>query len=337
MVSKAESLAGKMRMNQSLYTGKSLCICLTPLHVLIANRVRENNTQTFDLGIYMSYQHDAKQDFYFRKMKSFCKDIEFVKTPKEIYPAGINKYITIYKRRTDFLRKFYSYGKFNYVLASSSINHYLWSLIQSSDPDRLETYDDGLLNIAKTPVHHYQKTSFLDNLFLNICGIRLNKEKMIEQSARHYSIYEQENWFSRVSYLPLHKIRNKSSIGHQHETFVEVFLGPSPETDASIWALIEDYLRKNPNTLFLRHPRDQENRFDFLTSLHTKLIVEDYVIEQIQETGTNFTITGTESSALINLSTMPNVRTQSILPKRPEFHESRTLMAKLGVHLIHRE
>jgi len=152
---------------------------------------------------------------------------------------------------------------------------------------------------------------------------------------KHYSIYEQDNWFSRVSYLPLHKVRNRTSIGHQHEIFVEVFLGPAPETSESIWILIDDYLRKNPNTLYLRHPRDEENRFDFLQTLHTRLIVEDYVIEQIQETGTNFTVTGTESSALINLSTMPNVRTQSILPNRPEFHEARALMSKFDVQLIH--
>lgn len=326
-----------MHMNQSISEGKSLCICLTPLHVLIANRIREENNQIFDLGIYMSYQKDEKQEFYFRKMNSFCKDIEFVKTPQEKYPAGLNKYITIYKRRTHFLHKFYSYGNFDYVLASSSINHYLWSLIQSSNPNRLETYDDGLLNIAKTPAHHYEKTSFLDNLFLNISGIHLNKEKLIEQSSRHYSIYEQDNWFSRVSYLSLHKIRNRSSIGHQHQVLMEVFLGPAPETDKAVWALVSDYLRKNPKTLYLRHPRDEENRFDFLQRLHTKLIVEDYVIEQIQETGTNFTVTGTESSALINLSTMPNVRTQSILPNRPEFREARELMSKLGVHLIHQD
>lgn len=324
-----------MHMKQPNSSGKSLCICLTPLHVLIAERIKEENNWIFDLGIYMSYRRDEKQDFYFRKMKSFCKEIEFVTTPKEIYPNGLNKYIAIYKRRSHFLRKFYSYGTFNYVLASSSINHYLWSLIQSSNPDQLETYDDGLLNIAKTPAQHYKKTSFFENLFLNICGIRLNKEKLIDKSLKHYSIYEQDNWFSRVSYLPLHKVRNRTSIGHQHEIFVEVFLGPAPETSESIWILIDDYLRKNPNTLYLRHPRDEENRFDFLQTLHTKLIVEDYVIEQIQETGTNFTVTGTESSALINLSTMPNVRTQSILPNRPEFHEARALMSKFDVQLIH--
>lgn len=324
-------------MNQPIVADKSLCICLTPLHVLIADRIREENNLMFDLGIYMSYQNNEKQEFYFRKMKSFCKDIEFVKTPKETYPGGLNKYITIYKRRSHFLQKFYSYGKFSYVLASSSINHYLWSLIQSSNPDQLETYDDGLLNIAKTPIRHYKKTSFLDNLFLNISGIHLNKENLIEQSAKHYSIYTQENWFSRVSYLPLHKVRNKLSIGHRHESLIEVFLGPAPETDDSVWALISDYLVKNPQTLYLRHPRDEESRFDFVHTLHSRLIVEDYVIEQIQETGTNFTITGTESSALINLSTMPNVRTQSILPNLPEFHGARALMAKFGVHLIYQD
>lgn len=324
-------------MNQSISTEKSLCICLTPLHVLIADRIREENGLVFDLGIYMSYQKDEKQDFYFRKMKSFCKEIEFVKTPKEQYPGGLNKYITIYKRRSQFLQKFYSYGNFNYVLASSSINHYLWGLIQSSNPDRLETYDDGLLNIAKTPAQHYEKTSFSDNLFLNISGIHLNKEKLIKKSSKHYSIYEQKNWFSRVSYLPLHKARNTSLIGQQHKSLIEVFLGPAPEIDDSVWALIRDYLERNPNTLYLRHPRDEEDRFESLRTPHTDLIVEDYVIEQIQETGTNFTITGTESSALINLSPMPNVQTQTILPNHPKFHEARALMSKFGVHLINQD
>lgn len=314
---------------------KKLCVCLTPLHVLIASRVCEETGMKFDLGLYISYQRDKKQELYFQRMYSFCKRIEFIQTPPEIYPKGFKKYLELINRRQLFMKQIAAFGKFEYALASSSINHYLWCVIQKTSPTTLETYDDGLLNISTTPLSNYAKTPRLENFLLKLSGLHVNKEKMIERSLKHHSIYRDQNWYPRATFFSLYE--NKQPVIHkpQNSCGQRIFIGPAPEAPEYIWSLVGQYLSANPEALYLKHPREKEGRFPEAQILETDLIIEDYVIQQMRNTGCNFTITGTESSALINLSRIQNVNTQSILPNKPEFKESRNLMRKHGITLIH--
>ena len=118
-------------------------------------------------------------------------------------------------------------------------------------------------------------------------------------------------------------------------TPTEIFIGPAPEAPEMIWALIGSYLKQHPNTIYLRHPRDNSARFDFAGTLETNLIIEDFVLQHTRESGRLFVLCGTESSALINLAQAENVRVRSILPNMPEYRDARSLMARHGVALIH--
>lgn len=313
-----------------------LCVCLTPLHVLIAARLSRRTGVRFDVGVYMDYQHDEKQNYYFRRMSEFCTSTLHVIPPKEEYPTGIAKYVALYKRRKQYLKKFLELGRFSYVLTSCSINHYLWCILEASKPVRLETYDDGLLNIASTPVQHYRPTPWRERLFLRLCGIALNKDMLIKKSARHYTIYRGKNLFPNTHRIDLFPASagQAQSVDQSIEVVEHIFLCPAPEAPEHVWHLIEQYLQAHPGILHLPHPRGMRPMQVASNPLITELIIEDYVLRQLRNNRTRFKLIGTESSALINLAGVPGVEAWSIFPDLPEHAQSRALMAQHGVRFI---
>lgn len=315
-----------------------LCVCLTPLHVLIAARLSQRTGTQFDLGIFMAYQQDDKHKHYFDTMSGFCKKTIFVTPPKEEYPRGLAKYLALYRRRKQHLKQFLALGQFSYALTSCSINHYLWCILQACKPVRLETYDDGLLNIASSPKAHYTPTPWREKIFLKLCGIKLHKDSLIELSARHYTIYNGKNLFPNTWHIDLHQPRSiPPGESGSNKTTEHIFLCPAPETPRQIWYLIERYLQKNPRMSYLPHPRGMGPVKTSSRVLETPLVIEDYVLSNLGKQGKHFVLVGTESSALINLAAVPGVQTFSILPKQPQHAQSRALLAQHGVKLVNHD
>ncbi|HEX4918765.1 MAG TPA: glycosyltransferase family 52 [Limnobacter sp.] len=314
-----------------------LCVCLTPLHVLIAARLSERTGMRFDVGVYLAYQHDEKQNHYFHRMSAFCTRTQWITPPKEEYPRGFAKYFALYKRRKQHLRKFLELGRFSYALTSCSINHYLWCILEACKPARLETYDDGLLNIASTPAQHYQPTPWREKLFLRLCGIALNKDMLIKKSAQHYTIYRGTNLFSNTQQIDLcpPPIGQAKYLDQPAEAVEHIFLCPAPEAPAHVWRMVEQYLEDHPSIAHLPHPRGMKPIHIASRPLNTQLIIEDHVLNQLSKKRMRFKLIGTESSALINLASIPGVETWSVLPNIPEHAESRALMAQHGVRLLH--
>ncbi|HEX4879686.1 MAG TPA: hypothetical protein VFV39_07575, partial [Limnobacter sp.] len=56
-LAKLVPLAGEKTMH-SKESSQRLCVCLTPLHVLIASRLSKSTGMRFDMGVYMAYQQD---------------------------------------------------------------------------------------------------------------------------------------------------------------------------------------------------------------------------------------------------------------------------------------
>lgn len=319
-------------------TNKRLCVCLTPLHVLIAARLSERTGMQFDLGVYMAYQQDEKQSHYFNQMGEFCKHILFVTLPKEEYPRGLGKYIALFRRRRQHLKKFIELGRFSFALTSCSINHYLWCILQACKPARLETYDDGLLNIASTPRQHYLPTSLKEKLLLRLCGLSLNKDELIKRSAMHYTVYGGNNMFPHTQRIDWLQATDRARITRQPQVdrVEQIFICPSPEAPDHIWAMVEQHLNANPDMLYLPHPRGMKHLNTNSRPLETHLIIEDHVMRTLRDLPCRFKLVGTESSALINLANMDGVAAWSILPDLPEHAESRALMEQHGVRLLHK-
>ncbi|HEX4879010.1 MAG TPA: glycosyltransferase family 52, partial [Limnobacter sp.] len=274
---------------------------------------------------------------YFRRMSEFCTNTLWITPPKEEYPRGIGKYVALYRRRKHYMKKFLELGRFSYALTSCSINHYLWCILEACKPARLETYDDGLLNIASTPAQHYRPTPWTERLFLKLCGIALNKDMLIEKSARHYTIYRGKNLFPNTQRIELCpsptgqvQCAEKPADATEH-----IFLCPAPEAPEHVWRLVEQYLADHPSIVHLPHPRGMKPIHTATRPLKTQLIIEDHVLRQLSERRIRFKLIGTESSALINLASTPGVEAWSILPNLPEHAESRALMVQHGVRLVH--
>lgn len=324
-------------MNIPLTGKKTICICLTPLHVLIARQVAKSLGRTFDIGIYLSYQDDQRQRNYSEAMGDFCKQPLFDVLPKEVYGSGFRKYVDLHRVRSSQVARYSSLGKFDLVLSSCSINHHLWCLLSAVSPKLLLTYDDGLLNLQSENLTYSKTTSIFKRMLLQLSGVDFYTEKVLLRSEQHYSIYQDKNWFERSCYVPLvGEAESDSSINNECPTrTLKIFIGPAPEYPDAMWKKVEQHLRDNADSLYLPHPRDTHARFEFVQLLQTDLIIEDYVAQALKKNADlSIEITGTASSALINLSGQSRLKTRSILPDLPEHREMTALFKRHGVELV---
>ncbi|HEY1057328.1 MAG TPA: glycosyltransferase family 52 [Limnobacter sp.] len=325
-------------MNQHTFTinsaERSLCICLTPLHVLIAQRVAELHGIVFDMGVYASAVNDTRQQHYFNAMRGFCKRTAFELLPPEPTQRGLMKYVGLLQLRRRMVARFARFGRFDVVLSACSISHHLWALLTASRPQRLFTYDDGLLNI-QTDARHYRKTTTgRQRLLLRLGGIRYFTERLLTDSLRHFTIYDHANWFARTHRIELLATQQDLLAPAQRtpSQVLKIFVGPSPEQVDEVRPAMLNYCSANPDALVVQHPRLPTSTIPSAAALQSHLVLEDHVQQLLQSDPLlAIEITGVESSALVNLAGLPRVRVFTLLPPTPAHASRLEFLRQFGI------
>lgn len=311
----------------------SLCICLTPLHVLIAAKISEFEGVKFSKGVYLTYTDNDKSKFYAKEMEQFCLSVDYVLLPSETSYSTL-KHLHIFVRRLYFRLKFSKYGKANKVYTGTSINHYLFALLSAIDFDRLITFDDGITNI-KINSDLKRKDKWTAKLFLLLSGITYWREKLISKSSLHYSIYSTPNVFANVKSIKLLNFKSKADLVSTDSESIKVFLGSPPEFSVDVWKLISDSIDNVQPNGYLPHPREIEKRISNVDYIDTALVAEHYVLNLLSENpNMQCELYGYEGSALLNLAGQDRINVFSVMPLSNENSDLINLMKSAGVSFI---
>ena len=211
----------------------SLCVCLTPLHVLIASRICALNGVKFTKGVYITYTDNDKSKFYASELEKLCGTMDYVLLPSE-NSLSTPKHWHIFIRRLRYRLKFSNYPAVHVLYTGTSINSYLNALLSAVHFKKLVTFDDGILNI-KDNSELKIKTKWSAKLYLLMSGITFYTEKIISNSTLHYSIYDTKNVFDHVKKIDLLSTTNDQNQSRGAVKVVKIFLGSPPEADAEIW------------------------------------------------------------------------------------------------------
>jgi len=324
----------KSSINSQIPQGKSLCICLTPLHVLIAERVAEKTTQKFDQGIYLSYQDDEKTRVYFNRMTSFCSNIKFVMLPNDAIKSPL-KHLKIFVQRWTFRFKNGAYANYSDIYLPTSSNLYLLVLLPILSKSTLITFDDGIVNIAYNEVHRQANhPGIFARLYTWATGVLCSLDKLIKLSTKHFSIYSDSVNVCKknVQYVTLsgdHRLNADSS------KVIKIFIGPPPEADSSIWQKVNEKILEISPDEFLPHPRDINQMAKNVAYSSTNLIAEDYVINVLEDNpDARIEIYGLQSSALLHLAKLPKVEVFSFIDNNPKNAYLIKLMSQYGIDFI---
>lgn len=312
----------------------SLCVCLTPLHVLIAAKIEAVNEIKFSKGVYLTYADNAKSKFYSKEMEKFCDSVDYIILPSEgDYPSP--KYLYLFLRRLRFRIMFTTYGAVDTLYTGTSINQYLYALLSAVKFDRLVTFDDGVLNI-KHDSELLIKDKWFVKLFFLISGISYWRARVISKSTQHYSIYQAANIFSNINKIKLIEINNNKKFINQSSSIVRIFLGPPPESSLEIWEKILQSIKEIKPNAYLPHPREINRRFPELEYVETELVAEHYVLNLLDvNPDTVYELYGYEGSALLNLAGLERIKVFSVMPINYECLESINLMRSAGINFLY--
>ena len=284
---------------------KSLIMCVTPLQMLIAEKIiHKFKDQKFDV-IVVALADNEKYRYYYKKLEKIsCNSFYYV--PKDGF-LGFLEYINVLKKN-GFAGKYT-----NCFLASIDSRHFQY-IISKNKNTNLYTFDDGTANIIKNSVYYInEKIPSWKKMIWNFIGIDSYIEDIIKSSKKHYSLYENvSNIVENTEYLKLFESSKSKS---ESTKKINIYLG-QPLIEISD-KFTEQYILKTLDNLqidyYFPHPREKvipKGKFEIIL---TPLIFEDYLIEYLAENKTvEINLYSYISSAVLNVKGLDRVNVKYI-------------------------
>ncbi|EOQ74854.1 glycosyltransferase family 52 [Acinetobacter lactucae] len=279
-------------------SSRNLLVCLTPLQMLIASKIVEQNPTSYDV-LCLSYNENEKYDYYFNKLSLVCENsYRFI-----VYSE--NKIYRIF----DFVRfKFYLFkilkNKYSKIYLASIDNPFFHLLLSVVKKDQVLTFDDGTANIyQESNYYNYQDKSMLQTVILNFLGNKYSTKKVIDESQKHFSIYKgYKNIIDNTSYISIISI-NKMLLADKK---IKIFLGqPFHDLKGGDSEKILSFIKKIGVEYYFPHPREKK-RYDGINYIESPLIFEDYILNLLTE-GYLVELYTVLSTAALNVASLKNI------------------------------
>lgn len=284
---------------------KSLIMCITPLQMLIAEKIiYKFKDQKFDV-IIVALADNEKYRYYYKKLEKIsCNSFYYV--PKDGF-LGFLEYINLLKKN-GFA------GKYANCFLASIDSRYFQYIISKNKNTNIYTFDDGMANIIKNSIYYTNENiPSWKKLIWNFIGIDSYMEDIKKSSKKHYTLYESvSNIIDNTESLKL--FESSKSKGKPTKK-INIYLG-QPLTEISE-KFTEQYILKTLDTLqidcYFPHPREKTVPKGNFEIISTPLILEDYLIEYLAENKTvDINLYSYISSALLNVKSLDRVNVKYI-------------------------
>ncbi|EHU3266298.1 glycosyltransferase family 52 [Acinetobacter baumannii] len=279
-------------------SNKNLLVCLTPLQMLIASKIVEQNPASYDV-ICLSYNKNEKYDYYFNKLSLVCENSYrfIVYSENKIY------------RFFDFVRfKFYLLkilkNKYSKIYLASIDNPFFHLLLSVVKKDQVLTFDDGTANIyQESNYYNHQNKSALQKLVLKSLGNKYSTKRVIDESIKHFSIYKgYKNIIDNTSYISIISSADLPLFDKK----IKIFLGqPIHNLKGGDAEKILSFIKKIGVEYYFPHPRESK-RYNGIDYIDTPLIFEDYILKLLVE-GYFVELYTVLSTAALNVASLKNI------------------------------
>lgn len=284
----------------------NLIMCVTPLQMLIAEKIIDLNPgQHFDL-IVLVHNHNEKYHYYYQKLKEKC-----VNTLYYIAEPGFSGFLNyINKIKEKSLNRKYK----NYYLASIDSRHFQYVISKIYRPN-IYTFDDGTANVIKTSIYYQDSKPVLwKRLIWRILGVRFYMEDIKKLSLHHYTLYQNvSNIINNTQKLELFLDEKKPD--QQQRKKIKIYLGqPMHELSEKFsLAYIEQYIGRLKPDYYFPHPREKKYPAAGAEIITTFLIFEDYIIQFIkQNPDIEVEVYSFMSTAILNIANISRVSVKYI-------------------------
>lgn len=320
---------------------ESLCVCMTPLHVLIAERIAQERGRHFDYGIYLCHEETPKHRFYASRLAAISKVSDF-KVEQLVAPTGPLRHwhwVTLLNGIRERFEMKFAGQQIKEVVSSTSADRVLMALLAAVKPGELTTFDDGFANVDPAPPPIFVHTRWPQRLILKLAGIGWWPERVHQHSARHYTIYKQTNVVSRTEHLALGVDSTAAEASPLDQSpdaeEIVVFLGPYPEVEKAVLDAFELAASKLKPIGYLPHPRDTHGLLGSVKRIDSLLVAEDFVVQQLRDHGAaSVQVYGYNSSGLVNLAAIKGARAYNFVLAGSSPTPGGRMMEQMGVSLV---
>lgn len=287
----------------------NLYICLTPLQMLIANKLIELKQEPSDVLI-LTYNLNEKYEYYIDKINTniLVKDIFKIKLEESSFFTKSENFVNIWK-----WTRSREYNTIYFACLESIHIHFILEKIKFC---HLYTFDDGSANIFPNSIYYTYTPSLKNKLMRFLLGIKWDLNLVKKMTEKHYTIYKSfQNVVNNTEFV------NVFSYGFYTtgEKKILLFLGQpfkNPKESVELFNLL---LIKYKNIYYFMHPREDSSFIERHISkeflLSSSLIVEDYV-SSLLKNGYNVHLFSVSSSAGFNMYDCEGVEVYFICYKK---------------------
>lgn len=282
----------------------NLIICATPLHILIAERIIEQNPKEDYFILTYLNTDNPKTLYYHEQLIKKCRGgIVVIKSHKE---GVIDTYINILRLLSIGLR----IPKCKRVYLTNTNVPDIHLMLVRQRKAEIITFDDGTRNIIGDIPEDFFYFKLLQ-LYLYKYNLIPSNQYLKSQRSKHYSIYKYPNNMGPSEYLPLFMPTQENDVREFNEEEIILLGQPLYEqqedrvTKKNI-ALTKQVIEDYHITKYFPHPRESYH-ISGVEYIDTPLIIEDYLIQEFKKhPERKYIIYSYCSTAVLNLQGISN-------------------------------
>lgn len=301
---------------------KSLIMCVTPLQILIAEKIIQNRpAEDFDVIIF-ALENSEKFTYYAKRLEKYAQTYWFSHV---VYKNSISNLIDFIKFIIKFKFKDFKKKYDNYYLSSIDSRYFQYIISQKKNTSLIFTFDDGTANIVKTSIYYVKNVNDRKKAgIFKIFGIRYFQEDIREMSKLHYTIYSDfDNIIENTQEIKLFNTEKKCI---KRQQILNIFLGqPYEQLDSDLTLeKIEELMSKLQINYYFPHPREKNSPKN-VKILSSEKIFEDYIVDFLSQNEDKYLKIYTfMSSAALNVKSFDGVnisfiQTRGLTEKYPDF------------------
>lgn len=280
---------------------RSLIICLTPLQMLIAEKVISlNPDKQFDLLV-IALSDNEKYKHYYQRLSKSCENSLYYKASSSSF-----EFLEFIKQLK--LNKLHI--KYQNIYLASVDSRHIQYIISKSNKANIYTFDDGTANIMQNSLYYRDsKPPIWKRVIWRALGIKYYMGDIKNLSSTHYTIYKDiSNIIDDTFYIDLF---NKKLAATSTNKTVRIFLGqPLYEISTHYSSeFITKTIEDNNIDYYYPHPREKQLPKGNYEIINSNLIFEDYIIKFLEENpNTEAYVYSFTSSCLLNISQIDRVK-----------------------------
>lgn len=287
----------------------NLIICWTPLQMVIAEKIIDQNPNEKFHTMVMSYVKNEKFEHYFNRLKNKSERAYsfYMESPEE------NKNY-VYTSLLEVKLKSLLLPEVKTIYLSNMDKPEIHTVISSHPKAEIKTFDDGTANLIESSFLFFEEEVINDKFYKSFINPNQTPKKIKNSSAEHFTIFKDlpnimGKYSKKLTYLPLFEYENEQN-------------QPVKETVRILLGTVEKDL-KNTSELAIKrynidyatlHPR-QEYKLDNVRTIETELIIEDYLLQELnKKPETQYEIYTFFSGAALTIKDFPRVKVIALKP-----------------------